>query len=100
MGDYFVEIVTFVMMVIVVMTKAGTSRHLILLQQKKVELDNLCSRHEARYKAFVKEREQVEAELKAVQRDLEGQQGGLEKLQGQLAEQMVRNQELEEKAGN
>ena len=99
MGENFLEVVTFVLLVFVVLTKYGTTKHLMALQKKKVELDNLSNRHEARYKAFAKEREQTEAELKSVRRELEVQQSGLEKLQGQFAEQVERNRELEERAG-
>lgn len=98
MGGNFVEIAAFIMLVFVVLAKYGTTKHLMMLQKRKIELDNACNRHEARYKAFAKEREQVEAELKASQRELEVQRSGLEKLQGQLAEQMERNQELEDRA--
>jgi uncharacterized protein YlxW (UPF0749 family) len=94
----FLEISTFVLLVVVVLTKYGTTKHLVVLQQKKVELENVCNRHEQRHKGYVKEREQFEAELKSVQREVSIQQSGLEKLLAQLEEQVNRNQELEDRA--
>ena len=95
----FLEITTFAMLLLVVLAKYGTTKHLVSLKQKRVELENLCNRHEQRYNGYVKQREKFEAELKGCQRELSVQQSGLDKLLAQLEEQTSRNQELEERAG-
>lgn len=92
------EITTFALLVFVILAKYGTTKHIVKLNQKRVELENECNRHEQHYKVLVKEREQAEADLKSTQRELNVQQSGLEKLIAQLEEQMERNQELEDRA--
>lgn len=98
MAGWFVEISAFSMLVVMILAKYGTMRHLVKLQQKKVELENTCNRHEQRYKVYEKERQQFEVQLKSVQRETAIQRSGLEKLLAQLEEQNERNQELEERA--
>ena len=95
----FLEITTFALLVLVVLAKYGTTKHLVSLKLKRVKLENACTRHEQRYNGYVKRREQFEAELKTSQRELAVQQSGLDKLLAQLEEQATRNQELEERAG-
>lgn len=92
------EVITLIILAMVLVVKYGTSAHLVKLNQRQLELDNVCQQHQSRYKALVTERKASEGEERNIQANIAKLESQLEDARSELAEQEERNRELQDRA--
>ncbi len=91
------EIMTLVLLAAVLLTKYGTTAHIIRLNQRQAELENECNQYTTQYKALMRERETAEVEEKQVFQNVQMLEYEMEELKIKLSDQEERNQELQER---
>ena len=91
----FLEILTLLALALAVLAKYTTARHMSALNRERLELENACQYHERLYKRIFRERENGEVEEKGLDQQADTLEANLKALEKELEEQNERNQELE-----
>jgi len=93
----FLEVLTLIVLVGVLLTKYGTSVHIQKLNQRQLELENSCKQFRSRLRALKQERTAIDAEERELQPGLRALETQLDELRGKLQEQEERNRELQDR---
>ena len=93
----FLEIMTMIVLVGVLVTKYGTSAHIQKLHQRQLELDNDCLQSKSRLRLLKEQRGAADVEERNLQPGLRALDAQLEELRSKLQEQDERNRELNER---
>ncbi|MGA1197821.1 MAG: hypothetical protein ACO36I_15130 [Candidatus Latescibacterota bacterium] len=91
----FLDFVTLLMLVLVILVKYGTWKHMSLLNQNLRELERVCDEQNQRYKKVVQKREAGERDEKALKKDRYALAAYLERDKLKLEKQRAHNAALE-----
>jgi hypothetical protein len=91
----FLDFVTLLMLVLVILVKYGTWKHMSLLNQNLRELERVCDEQNQRYKKVVQKREAGERDEKALKKDRYALADYLERDKLKLEKQRAHNASLE-----
>ena len=95
----FLQILTLLVLVAVLLTKYMTSTHISRLKEQQAELQNLCKRDEHRYKLLCQEHEALQEQRKVMDGERKIVESLLAEAKHGLAEQEGINKDLEERSG-
>jgi len=91
------ETLTLIVLASALLIKYGTSTHLSKLNQRQIELQNLCQEYQGRHNSLVEEHKVAEQEERDLKLKIASLETNLEDLQGGLEEQEERNRKLSDR---
>jgi len=91
----FLDILTLLMLVLVVLVKYGTWKHTVLLNQNLREMERVCEYQNQQYKKITQKREAGERDEKALKKDRYALAAYLERDKKKLEAQKAHNEALE-----
>ena len=91
------ETITLAVLGVVLLVKYGTATHIAKLNQRELELKNICQEFRGRQKSLLEERKAAEHEERDLRAKMAGLETNLEDLRSELQEQDERNRELRDR---
>lgn len=93
----FLDVLTLLMLVAVILVKYGTWKHITILNQDLREIERVCDYQESQYKMVIQKREANERDEKNIKKDRYALAAYLERVKDTIEKQKQLNSNLEKK---